>query len=200
MRKFLFLATTFCFGVGLNFSLQAAQTATAPTQTTPSSAKVSSSKSTTTSSTSTTSTTTSPATSTKESQATSTTSKETEEDESQMAAWMIETAKVANDYVDGLDKEKYAESWSKGDQLFQNTISQDEWTRALSASRKGLGKVKSRTLKLHRPAWNPRGLPRGPYMVVEYDTSFDNAPESGELLTMRRGSDGKWRVLTYQVN
>jgi uncharacterized cupin superfamily protein len=47
---------------------------------------------------------------------------------------------------------------------------------------------------------NPHGLPRGAYMVVEYNTSFENAPASGELLTLRQGTDGKWRVLTYQVN
>jgi len=37
-------------------------------------------------------------------------------------------------------------------------------------------------------------------MVVEYNTVFQNASNSGELLTLRQGEDGKWRILTYQVN
>lgn len=118
----------------------------------------------------------------------------------EMPEWMLESAQVAKDYVTSLDNGQYTQSWTKGDQLFQHTITQDEWTKALNSSRKGLGRVKSRTLKIQRPAWNPKGLPRGPYMVVEFETSFENAPESGELLTLRRGTDGKWRVLTYQVN
>lgn len=120
-------------------------------------------------------------------------------DPAELNAWMIETAQVSKDYVEGLDKGEYAKSWTKGDQLYQHTITQKEWEYALNKSRKNLGRVKSRTIKKHMPGWDPQGLPKGPYMVVEYKTSFDNAPDSGELLTLRRGSDGKWRVLTYQV-
>lgn len=122
------------------------------------------------------------------------------EEQAQMASWMLESGKVANDYVDAIDKEQYAQSWTKGDQIFQHTITKDEWAKALDQSRKPLGKVTSRKLKDQRPAMNPQGLPKGAYMVVEYDTNFEKAPSSGELLTLRRGSDGTWRVLTYQVN
>lgn len=116
------------------------------------------------------------------------------------AAWVIESAQVAKDYVEGLDKGEYEQSWTKADQLFQHTITQKEWVTALNENRKNLGKVKSRTLKDQRIAWNPHNLPKGAYMVVEYNTSFENTPNSGELLTLRHDPDGKWRVLTYQVN
>ncbi len=125
---------------------------------------------------------------------------EANRDQSQMAAWMIEAAQAAKDYVETIDKGLYAQSWSRGDSLFQQTISQKEWATALQGARKPLGKVLSRTLKDQRPAWDPRGLPKGPYMVIEYNTSFEKAPQSGELLTLRMGPDGRWRVLTYQVN
>lgn len=122
------------------------------------------------------------------------------DEQSQMAAWMIESAQAAKDYLDGLDREMYAESWAKGDQLFQHTITKEEWAKALSNSRRPLGKVTVRKLKNQRPAKDPKGLPKGAYMVIEYWTSFNKALESGELLTLRRGTDGKWRILTYQVN
>lgn len=123
-----------------------------------------------------------------------------EDDADKIGAWMIEAGQAAKEYVEGLDKGDYAQSWSKGDKLFQKTISQREWESALGISRKPLGKVKTRTLKDQRPAWDPNGLPKGPYMVIEYSTSFEKAPKSVELVTLRKDADGNWRVLTYQVN
>ncbi len=121
-------------------------------------------------------------------------------DPTKMSAWMTESSQAAKDYVNELDKGGFGQSWTKGDQLFQHTITQQEWEKALKDNRNKLGKVNSRTLKRQIPAWDPKGLPKGVYMVVEYNTSFENAPNSGELLTLRRGTDDKWRVLTYQVN
>ncbi|MCE2983091.1 MAG: DUF4019 domain-containing protein [Parachlamydia sp.] len=125
---------------------------------------------------------------------------ESKQQSEEMAAWMIEAAQAAKSYVEQLDKGDYSASWTKGDLLFQRTITQKEWVTALNLARKRLGNVRSRTLKDQRPAFDPAGLPKGPYMVVEYNTSFDKARNSGELLTLRRGADNKWRVLTYQVN
>lgn len=118
----------------------------------------------------------------------------------QQAAWVIEAARAANDYVETIDKELYAKSWNKGDQIFQHTISQNEWANALTQNRKPLGKVISRKLKDERLAMDPQGLPKGAYMVVEYQTSFERAPHSGEVLTLRHDDNGDWKVLTYQVN
>lgn len=117
-----------------------------------------------------------------------------------MSAWLIESGQAAKDYVEGIDKGQYGDSWSNADQLFQHTITKSNWEKALSDNRTKLGKLKSRSLKRQVPAWDPKGLPKGVYMVVEYNTSFENAPNSGETLTLRRGTDDKWRVLTYQVN
>jgi len=116
------------------------------------------------------------------------------------AASMIEALQVAKAYVEEIDKGNYEESWNKGDALFQRTIHPQEWITALNKARTPLGTVTSRSLKDEKPAWDPKGLPRGAYMVVEYTTSFAQAPNSGELLTLRQGEDGKWRVVSYQVN
>lgn len=121
------------------------------------------------------------------------------ENQEEMAAWILDSAQVAKDYVETLDKGLYSQSWTKGDKLFQDTITQEEWVKALGASRKPLGRMQSRTLNLQGPAWNPQRLPKGLYMVVQYNTSFEKSPSSAELITLRLGSDGKWRVLTYQV-
>lgn len=127
-------------------------------------------------------------------------SNDEEESNEDMPAWMLESSKAAQDYLADLDNGRYDQTWKISDQLFQHTITQNEWTHALNSNRKILGRVKSRALKLQEPKWNPKGLPMGPYMVIEYETNFENAPQAKELLTLRRGTDGKWRILTYQVN
>lgn len=118
----------------------------------------------------------------------------------QLSAAMIESANAAQEFVKLLDEGKYSQSWSQGSSIFQKTIGQAEWTQALNLARKPLGKVKARTVKKQLPAWDPEGLPKGAYMVVEYNTSFENAPNSGELLTLMQERNGTWKVLTYQVN
>lgn len=118
----------------------------------------------------------------------------------QLSASMIEALQVAKNYVDLLDKNQFAQSWLSGDPIFQKTVSQNEWIKALELARQRLGRVKTRTLKDQKPGFDPKGLPAGSYMVVEFNTSFDRAAQSGELLTLRLDPDGIWRVLTYQVN
>ncbi len=114
------------------------------------------------------------------------------------AAWVLETSQSAKEYVDLIDRGAYEKSWSKGDSVFQRTISKHEWAQALEQNRKPLGKVISRKIKDQRLAMNPQNLPPGPYMVVLFDTQFEKG-SSNELLTLRRGDGGVWRVLTYQV-
>lgn len=176
MKPFLYITTAIVsFGIGNYFSLFAAETSTISGTTAKSSSSTRTESSTSTSS-------------------------HDKEDQSQLAAWVLESGKAAQDYVEGLDQEKYADSWSKGDQIFQHTITKEEWADNLKDKRKPLGKMKSRTLKDQRIAKDPHGLPKGAYMIVQYKTTFANGPEAEELITLRRGSDGKWRVLTYQIN
>ncbi len=118
---------------------------------------------------------------------------------SDRAAWMLEANLAAKEYVDGLDRGHYAQSWLKGDPLFQKTITQQQWVMTLEQKRKPFGRVKSRTLRDQRFGWDAPNLPKGAYMSVEFDTQFERGPASVEILTLRRGEEGKWRVLTYRI-
>lgn len=120
-------------------------------------------------------------------------------DANDIAAWMLEANLVAKEYVDGLDRGHYAQSWLKGDPLFQKTITQQQWVMALEQKRKPFGKARSRTLRDQRFAWDSPNLPKGSYMSVEFDTQFERGPALVEILTLRRGEEGKWRVLTYRI-
>jgi hypothetical protein len=130
---------------------------------------------------------------------TATQNEASEQSDDTQNASLIASASAAKNYVDALDRGEYAQSWSGSDPIFQKTISQEEWKNYLERVRKQLGKTVSRKMKHQGQAWNPKGLPEGAYMVVSYDTSFQNLPNIEELITLRQGPDQKWRVLTYEI-
>lgn len=114
-------------------------------------------------------------------------------------AWMLEAAEAARKELHLIDQGQYKESWLKGDELFQKITSKEEWIHILKDMREPLGTVKQRALKRETPAYDPKGLPDGEYMIIEYLTSFEKGAQAEERMTLRRGSDSQWRMLTYRL-
>lgn len=112
---------------------------------------------------------------------------------------LTQSVLVAQEWLALLDKGNYEQSWDKGAKLFQQTITRDEWKKVMDAVRKPLGNLSNRNVLDQRTASNPKGLPEGDYMVLFYNSSFQNKSSAYELITMMKESDGQWRVLTYQV-
>lgn len=110
-----------------------------------------------------------------------------------------DTANVAAQWLKLLDDGQYGQSWDYASQNFQYTVKKGEWETAEQKLRGPMGRLISRELIQQLPAKDPKGLPRGDYMVLGYKSSFSNRPEVRELVTMIKESDGQWRVLTYQA-
>jgi predicted SnoaL-like aldol condensation-catalyzing enzyme len=55
-------------------------------------------------------------------------------------------------------------------------------------------KVKSATYTTSLP-----GAPDGQYVVIQFNTSFENKKSRVETVTPRMDSDGKWRVSGYYI-
>jgi hypothetical protein len=106
---------------------------------------------------------------------------------------------AANAWLSLVDQGKYENSWETGALSFQFTITKKEWNKALEDIRKPLGTVTSRQLLEQRVAYNPKGLPKGEYLVLYYKTSFSNKADANELLTLQKQNNGQWKVLTYHV-
>ncbi len=107
-------------------------------------------------------------------------------------------ASASTTWLEFLDKGKYAESWDHSSVIMQTTVGKDEWVKLMTSSRKPLGSLKSRQVLDQRTSKNPHGLPAGDYMVMYYKTAFAHRPEAKELVTLHL-ENGKWSVLTYQV-
>ena len=98
--------------------------------------------------------------------------------------------------VDGGD---YAGSWKEAAEYFKNAVSQEQWGQSLQAARKPLGKLVSRTVKTKTYATTLPGAPDGEYVVIEFETSFENKKAAIETVTPMMDKDGKWRVSGYFI-
>jgi hypothetical protein len=109
------------------------------------------------------------------------------------------SAEAADGWLKLVDRENYDQSWDKGSATLQLLVPKKDWRKLLESLRKPLGEMKTRQVIDQRTAKDPAGLPKGDYMVLVYKTSFSSKPTANELITMVKESDGRWKVLTYQV-
>jgi hypothetical protein len=98
-----------------------------------------------------------------------------------------------------VDSGQYGESWLRGASFFRSAITKEQWTNAVRAARDPLGKVVSRQLKSATYATKLPNAPAGEYVVLQYDTSFSNAPGMIETVTPMLDKDGKWKVSGYFI-
>jgi hypothetical protein len=98
-----------------------------------------------------------------------------------------------------VDQGQYAESWEAAAQLFKGRVSKDSWTAQAAGVRNPLGKVVSRKLKSSKSLESAPGAPDGKYVVIQYDTIFENKKAAVETVTPMLDSDGTWRVSGYFI-
>ena len=98
-----------------------------------------------------------------------------------------------------VDSGKYAESWDEAAPIFKAAVTQEQWKRALAASRDPLGKVLSRKLISSTYTTNLPGAPDGEYVVIKYESSFEHKQSAIETITPMLDKDGKWKVSGYYI-
>lgn len=98
-----------------------------------------------------------------------------------------------------LDERNYSDSWEAASLTLRLTVPKNHWVTLMESVRKPLGSLTSRKIVHYSKAQDPHGLPKGEYMVLVFQSSFSQKSAVNELVTMVLESDGKWRVLTYQV-
>lgn len=110
-----------------------------------------------------------------------------------------EASRAANFWLALVDGGSYAKSWERAADYFKTAVQKEQWVASLTAIRKPLGKTIYRTLKYKKYTTTLPGAPDGEYVVLQFETSFQNKKFATETVTPMRDNDGKWRVSGYYI-
>ena len=97
------------------------------------------------------------------------------------------------------DSGSYAASWEQAAGLFKTAVTKENWAGAVKGVRSPLGSVKSRKLKSAQFTKTVPNAPEGEYVVLQFDTQFENRADSVETVTPLKDRDGVWRVSGYFI-
>ena len=97
------------------------------------------------------------------------------------------------------DAGDYSRSWDQAASIFQASISKQNWMDALQNVRKPLGNLVSRKVKSAQYAASLPGAPDGEYVVIQYETQFENKKSATETVTPHLEKDGSWKVSGYYI-
>ncbi len=98
-----------------------------------------------------------------------------------------------------VDRGSYGESWAEAADYLQIAIPQKQWEQALQSVRKPIGKRISRKVIGKNFSTSLPGAPDGEYVVIQYETSFENKKSAVETVTPMLDKDGAWRVAGYFI-
>ena len=116
------------------------------------------------------------------------------EPEAEQAA--IEAAEA---WLKTVDSGDYDKSWEETAEYFKNVVSQKDWLKSIKPVREPLGKLVQRKLKSSLHTNSAPGAPDGQYVIIQYDTSFENKKSAVETVTPMMDKDGQWRVSGYYI-
>ncbi len=105
----------------------------------------------------------------------------------------------AENWLSIVDSENYKDSWSMAATFFKNAVTKDQWIGSMNTNRRPLGKMIKRKLKNNQYMTSLPGAPDGEYVVIQFDTTFENKKEAIETITPMQDTDGKWRVSGYFI-
>lgn len=106
---------------------------------------------------------------------------------------------AAKAWLSLVDSEKYEESWDEAAAFFKGAVTRDNWQQSMQTVRKPLGKNILRELKSKKYCTSLPGAPDGEYVVIQFESSFDNKKTAVETVTPMMDKDGKWRVSGYYI-
>ncbi|SFH67233.1 Protein of unknown function [Collimonas sp. OK307] len=117
----------------------------------------------------------------------------------QQAELIKQAQAAATSWVSLTDAGKYGESWERAGTFFKTGIAKNTWETGIRSLRAPLGSVKARELKSTEYATTLPGAPDGEYVVIQYETQFENKKSAVETITPMREKDGSWKVSGYFI-
>lgn len=106
---------------------------------------------------------------------------------------------AAEQWLSLVDSGRYGQSWKQAAGYFQAGVTKISWRDSLMAVRKPLGQLKSRKLLSVTIHTSLPGAPDDNYVVIQFETSFENKQATVETVTPLLEKDGRWRVSGYYI-
>lgn len=106
---------------------------------------------------------------------------------------------VAKGWLALTDSAKYGQIWDEAASIFKGAISKSDWEKAVKGVRSPLGAVKARKVKSATFARTLPGAPAGEYVVIRFESQFENKASAIETVTPMREKDGTWMVSGYFI-
>jgi hypothetical protein len=97
------------------------------------------------------------------------------------------------------DAGKYGESWDSASSLSKSAVTKADWEKAIKAGRAPLGAMKARKVKSATFTRALPGAPDGEYVVIQFESQFENKAAAIETVTPMHEKDGAWRVSGYYI-
>jgi hypothetical protein len=105
----------------------------------------------------------------------------------------------AEKWLAKVDKGKYADSWQEAAAFFKNAVTKEQWNQSMLSFRKPLGRLVSRKVQSTLYKTTLPGAPDGRYVVITFQTVFENKASAIETVTPMLDKDGAWRVSGYYI-
>jgi len=106
---------------------------------------------------------------------------------------------AAESWLKLVDEAQYDASWTNAASAFRGAVSAEAWSKAVSGVRGPVGKLVSRKLASATFTTSVPGGPDGKYVIIQFDTAFENKASAIETVTPMQDPDGTWRVAGYFV-
>jgi hypothetical protein len=106
---------------------------------------------------------------------------------------------AAQGWLGLIDGERYGAGWEAASETFRTSVEKPKWETRVAAARGPLGGVIMRKVRSASFTRTPDGTDGAGYVVIQYDTRFENRPLSTETVTTVRESDASWRVADYAI-
>jgi hypothetical protein len=98
-----------------------------------------------------------------------------------------------------VDAGQYADAWEASARANKDAVTKDSVVKMYNGFRTQLGDVASRQLKSANYTASLPGAPPGEYVVIEFNTTFDNNRRFVERITPMLDTDGQWKVSGYYL-
>jgi len=106
---------------------------------------------------------------------------------------------AAESWLKTVDAAEYQASWEQAAKLFKGAVTREQWVQAVKGTRAPLGKLVSRKVKSSHYTEKVPGAPDGKYVILQFETVFENKASAVETVTPMLDPDGVWRVSGYYI-